>query len=34
MDKKMIELEITPRETSNLVIKATWFIERLFTDIK
>lgn len=34
MDKKMIELEITPRETSNMIIKATWFIQRLATDIK
>ena len=30
----MIELEITPRESSNIVIKATWFIERLANDIR
>jgi hypothetical protein len=30
----MIELEITPRESSNIVIKAAWFIERLANDIR
>ena len=30
----MIELEITPRESSNIVIKATWFIERLANGIR
>jgi len=30
----MIELEITPRESSNLMIRAMWFIERLVGDVK